>query len=279
MNIDSIIYEELYKLLKESDYQDNDIIDPTKISLTDEYSKLNGDLFGNTLPRISMRWSNRKGNLGHVKALFNRLTREAKIEYLAISSFHAMPYRIFKDTLAHEMIHIKLLTYGGHDRRDPHDYNFMKEANRINGMGLGYNITKSSEEKLGISNTVSNNKLLVGIMLNIDGTNYLSVTTPNVFKAEGELILKSFKNSVERGRYKRVEITVVESKNVQMLKYRIGRTFRRGFSYAPLSDELLNELLQDKILLKLEFELGGEHKISETENPNAAGNWEEIIIV
>lgn len=277
--LESIISEEFNKLLQEVEYQDSDIIDPTSIGLINEYIKLNKELFNNELPKVSMRWSNRKGNLGHVKAFFNRLTNEAKIEYLAISSFHAMPYKVFKDTLAHEMIHIKLLTYGGHNRTDPHDYKFFKEADRINSMGLGYNITKSSEEQLGISDTVTNNKILIGMIFNIDGKNFLSVTTPNVFRTEGELVFNLFKKFVNNGKYRKVEITVVESKNVQMLKYKIGRTFRRGFSYGPLPDELLNQLLQDRVLVKTEYQLGGESGISESENLDDAGNWEEIIII
>jgi len=146
-------------------------------------------------------------------------------------------------------------------------------------MGLGYNITKSSEEQLGISDTVTNNKILIGMIFNIDGKNFLSVTTPNVFRTEGELVFNLFKKFVNNGKYRKVEITVVESKNVQMLKYKIGRTFRRGFSYGPLPDELLNQLLQDRVLVKTEYQLGGESGISESENLDDAGNWEEIIII
>jgi len=276
-SLKSIVKEELDRFLNEIEYQDNDVINKSKIDLYNEYSKLNSELFNNQLPRVSMRWSNRKSNLGHVSAHINRLTHESKIQYLAISGFYAMPYMVFKNTLAHEMIHIKLLSTGEHNVYDPHDSNFFREANRINGMGLGYKITKSSEEQLGVSDTVRNNKILIAIILEIDNKKFLSVTTPTVFQRDSHNIYRIFNNLVSRGKYRSVKITAVESKNGELLKYRMGKSYANGIAYAPLSDELLNQLLQDTVIDKREFQLGGEKGISETEND--AGNWEEIIII
>ncbi len=275
--IENIINEELDRFLNEIEYQDNDIIDKSKIDLSAEYSKLNQQLFNNQLPKVQMRWSTRKSNLGHVSAYINRKTNENKINHLAISGFYAMPYMVFKNTLAHEMIHIKLLSTNEHNIRDPHDYNFFREANRINGMGLGYKITKSSEEQLGVSDTVKNNKILIAIILEIDNKKFLSVTTPIVFQRDSHNIYRIFNNLVSRGKYRSVKITAVESKNGELLKYRTGKSYANGVAYAPLSDELLNQLLQDTVIDRREFQLGGEQGISETEND--AGNWEEIIIV
>jgi hypothetical protein len=184
---------------------------------------------------------------------------------------------VFKNTLAHEMIHIKLLSIGEHNIHDPHDYKFFREADRINGMGLGYKITKSSEEQLGVSNTVKNNKILIAIIYDINNKKFLSVTTPTVFQRDGHHIYRIFNNLVSRGKYHSVKITAVESKNGELLKYRTGKSYANGVAYAPLSDELLNQLLQDTVIDKREFQLGGEHNVSESEN--SADGWEEIIIV
>lgn len=86
-------------MLHEIEYQDNDTIDSNRINLIAEYDKLNSQLFNDELPNVPMQWSNRKGNLGHVRAMINRHTRESEIKHLAISSFHAMTYMIFKNTV------------------------------------------------------------------------------------------------------------------------------------------------------------------------------------
>ena len=278
INIKNIINEEL-GMLHEIEYQDTDIIDSSRLSLDDEYNKINKQLFGGQLPKVSMRWSNRKGNLGHVKALVNRMTRDYKIRYLAISSFHAMPYRVFKDTLAHEMIHIKQLSHGmqNYDPSSPHGWSFQSEANRINSMGLGYKITISSEEKMGISDKAKENaRALVAVILNIDGRNTLSVTTPNVFASDADYLFNTFEHIIQRGKYRKVEIMAVESRNPELLKYKIQRTYKKGIAHAPISDELLNDLLGSKLIKRVILERDKPRYMSETDN---VGDWEEITIV
>jgi hypothetical protein len=281
INIRNLINEEL-DMLHKVEYQDVDIIDSSRLSLDDEYNKINKQLFGGQLPKIPMRWSNRKRNLGHVRAFVNRMTKEYKIRYLAISSFHAMPYRVFKDTLAHEMIHVKQLSYGlpNYDPSSPHGRSFMGEADRINAMGLGYKITVRSEEKMDMSDKAKENtRALVAIILHIDGRNTLSVTTPNVFASDADYLFNTFEHLVQRGKYRKVEIMAVESRNPQLLKYRVQRTYKKGVAHGPMSDELLNDLLSSKLIKRVIFETGKVKYMSETDNDNNAGNWEEITIV
>jgi len=270
----SIITEEFNGLLREVEYQKDDIINPANIDLYVEYDKLNDELFAGELPRVQMQWSKRKGNLGHVKVNFNRETKYGIIKYLAMSSFHAMPYRVFRNTLAHEMIHIKQTQDRTIDRRNPHGYDFMIEAERINNMGLGFKITKRSEEQLGISDTMVNNKMLVAIMMNIDGRDVLALTTPNVFRREGDRVFQIYEALIKQGKYRNIKFVVVESKNVKLLKYRQNRSFNTGVSYGPLPDELRDELSQDRVLIRVEIPPNGM-----SEDVNDASNWEEIIIV
>jgi hypothetical protein len=278
MNIKAIIKEEVQSFLNEREYRDDEIVNPKETNLQEEYHKLNKQLFNNELPVIVMQWSNRKGNLGHVKSMRNNFTGEQKIMYLAISSFHAMPYRVFKDTMAHEMIHIKQISDG---ERGSHGYSFYKEMNKINGMNLGFNITVRSEEQLGISDTIKTNvKPLIGIILEIDGTYYISVTTPSVYNTDADFIFNLFEKLVQRGRFYNVEITVVETKNPELLKYPLKRTFRRGISYGKLSDNLLEQLLDDNIIKSAKFKKGVPSVVSEENKPTSnAGAWEEIITV
>ena len=273
----SIIAEE-YQGLQEHSYQDDDVIDPTQVNLRDEYNRINTELFNDELPEVKMRWSTRKGNLGHVVATINRVTNEAVIKNLAISSFHAMPYRVFKDTLAHEMIHIKQISDNEFNSRESHGMEFHGEMRRINNMGLGYNIMVRSEDKLDMSNIAlqkAAGKTFICIILEIDGRKMLNVTTQRVYDAEGQNVFDLFQKLVNRGKYREVTIIVVKSDNPQLLKYTISRTFRRGLSYAPLSDELLDELLQGEEIKSETIR----SNMSESENVNAASNWEDVTIV
>jgi len=275
--IKSIIAEE-YQTLQEVEYQDEDIIDPTRVDLVSEFNKLNTQLFGDEVPKVPMKWSNRKGNLGHVAARINRLTNDAEIKHLAISSFHAMPYMIFKNTLAHEMIHVLLLSNGRHDPRQPHGYAFHDEGRRINNMGLGYNITTSSEEQLDISDAVKQRaagKSFICIIIEIDGRKMLNVTTQKVYDAEGENIFDLFQKLVNRGKYREVNIIVVESSNPELLKFRVSRTFKRGLSYAPVEDELLDDLLKGDAIRNEQIR----NDISESEHADDAANWIDVTIV
>lgn len=275
--IKSIIAEE-YQTLQEHSYQDEDIIDPTRIDLVGEFNKLNTQLFGDEVPKVPMKWSNRKGNLGHVSARINRLTNDAEIKHLAISSFHAMPYMIFKNTLAHEMIHVLLLSNGRHDPHQPHGYAFHDEGRRINNMGLGYNITTSSEAQLGISDAAkqkANGKTFICMVLEIDGKTFLNVTTERVYEAEGQNVFDLFQKLVNRGKYREVDITVVESTNPELLKYRVTRTFKRGLSYAPVEYELLDDLLTGDTIRSEEIR----NDMSESEHVDDAANWIDVTIV
>ena len=254
---------------------DDEIIKFGEINLSNEYDKLNKQLFNSELPSVPMKWSNRKGNLGHVQAMRNRFTGEIKIMHLAISSFHAMPYRVFRDTMAHEMIHVKQLAVN----KEPgsHGWSFLREADRINKMGLGYNITVRSKEQLSISDKVKGSgKELIAIILEIDGNFYVSVTTPTVFASDGNYIFNLFERVVQNGRFNSVEINAIETTNPQLLKYPLKRTYRKGISYTKLSDTLLDELLHDRIIKTVRLKRGSPAVMSEQDD---AGAWEEFIII
>ena len=272
----SIINEEVGGFLTE--YADEDIIDTKNINLQQEYDRLNQQLFGDALPKIPLQWSNRKTSLGHVNSIRNRYTGEAKIRHLALTAFYKTPYRVFKDTLAHEMIHVKQISSG---ERGSHGWSFIREANRINGMGLGYHITETNTEKLDMSdrtkaNMAGKGKTLIAMIFDIDGKYYLNVTTPNVYQAESDFIFNLMERLVNRGKYGSIEVTVVESQNPALLTYRISRSFKRGYTYSPLNDELLEQLLNEKIIKSIKIKRGVPMQVSEDiQSSNVAGAWEE----
>ena len=275
----SIINEVVSGFIDEiEEYGDEDFINANDVNFQNEYNKLNQQLFNNELPKVPLKWSNRRASLGHVNSLRNRYTGQIRINYLALSAFYKTSYRQFKNTLAHEMIHVKQLNRG---ERGNHGYSFSREADRINAMGLGYAITEANTEKIEMSDkTKANAKTLMGMIFNIDGKYYLCVTTPSVYQTEADFVFNLFQKLVDKRKYREVEITVVESRNPQLMAYRLSRTFKRGFSYSPLSDELLGQLLDDKIIKNIKIKNGVPMTVSEDiEQSNNAGAWEEEEIV
>lgn len=281
--LNSLINEEINKLFVNEikEYNDNEIIANNEIDLQHEYNKSNQQLFGNELPKVPLKWSNRKTSLGHIRVFRNRLTGEYRIDYLAISGFYKTSYHLFKNTLAHEMIHIKTCVTGKRDWGGAHGFVFLKEAARINNMGLGYKITIANSEEIDVSDDVKQNmKTLIGIILNLDGNYYLSVTTPNVFNAEFDSVINLFERIVNQGKYNSIELTAVETKNPLLVTYRQTRSYKRTFKYRKLSDDLLEQLLDDKIIKNIRLKKGTPPIISEdAELPDNSGNWEVMDIV
>lgn len=273
----SIINEVVDNFINEiKEYGDEDIISTNNIDFQHEYSKLNQQLFNNELPEVSLRWDNRKTSLGHVHSFINRFTGERRIDYLALSAFYKTSYRQFKNVLAHEMVHVKQLSRG---EKGNHGYSFSREADRINAMGIGYAITEVNTEKTVVSDETKA-KTLIGMIFNIDGRYYLNVTTPSVYQAESDFVFNLFQRLVDNRKYREVEITAVESRNPQLMAYRISRSFKRGFTYSQLSDELLEQLLDDKIIKNVKIKSGVPMAVSEDiEQSNSAGAWEEEDIV
>lgn len=279
MEIISIIQEELNKFIDEvREYNDDDIINTNDINLQHEYDKLNQLLFGGQLPKVPLEWSNRRTALGHVRSLYNRGTGEVKIEYLAMSKFFATPYRVFKDVLAHEMIHVKTISEGKRDIGGKHGYYFNNEANRINSMGLGFHITDKNSEQLEMSaHAVSKVKPMIAILLNIDGKYGLMRASPALYAAQGiDSIANLFQHLVNHGKYRKVEITVIETSNPQVFKVPEKRDLRRGATYIWIDDALLGQIIEDKILKNVVIERDKPPIMSEEENQ---GDWEVIDIV
>ena len=273
-----IIEEELNKFITEiGEYRDDEFIAVKDINLQNEYNKLNTQLFNNFLSKVHLEWSNRKSALGHVKYLTNRQSGEAKIEYLAMSSFYKVTYRQFKNVMAHEMIHVKIIENGDYRKESSsHGYYFLKEAERINSMGLGFKITPINTEVLAISDkAVENIKPLIGIILNFDGKYYITTTTPIVYPTEQDNLTKLFNYLIKTRRYRNIEVTYVESKNPELLKVPLKRTFARGILYKPLSDELLEKLLDDKIIKTVQYGEKQSKQVAESDN----SDWISGIIV
>jgi hypothetical protein len=273
MDLKKIIQEELDKFVSEADgHSDEEIVNAKNIDLRKEYNELNAQLFGNKLPEIQLKWDNSKTRLGVVRYMSNRVTGAIKVEYLGMSGFYNINYRQFKNTLAHEMIHVEQLAV--FRERGSHGWSFMREADRINNMGLGFKITTKNDEDIPTVNQEKSANDLIAIIYELDGQFFLSVTTPRVWDTDKESLIGFFQREVNKGKYRNVEITVVESRNPQLVGKRILRGMQRSFSYSPLPDRLLDELLNDNIIDSRKITKKAPVPVSE----EMGGEWERLEI-
>lgn len=283
MEIIKLINEIIGELnLNEIEYNDNDKIDLNKINLYSEYNKYNSMLFDNGAPEIPLVWSNRKGALGHVKFERNRKTGEIKIIHLAMTTFYDLTYSKFKSTFVHEMIHAYLLGKGimdgwGRFSEDPHGRYFHQLAEKFNSMGLGFNISKETTEKLELSaKTIQNAKDVIAVFINVDGRPNLAITSEKVYNDKNEIdaLSRLFQNIINHGKYRKVDITYVGSNNPELIN--VAPTVRKfsggGIRYAPITQEFQDNIMNSGNVLKT-------INLSRTLTEDNIGNdWEEFTI-
>jgi len=262
-------------------FNDDDIVDFGKINLQTEYDKYNTKLFGGELPRVKLAWTKAKTKLGFVVELRNRYTDERRVGKLAMSNYYKLTHAQFKSVLVHEMIHVKQIKERTLSFINKHGQSFMKEANRINAMDEGFNITPTNTDELNVSDAVAAkmNPLYV-IIFSLDGDYKITVTSPSVFNRDRAHIESLFVYLV-KSKYRKIEMTVVESQNPKLLTYKIKRSFKRGISYQPLSDEFLEELLEDRVIEEKKYERSdmNETLLNETKPIKTVGDWDAYIIV
>jgi hypothetical protein len=238
-----LIREMLRKGLMENEhYSDNDIIDFDDIDLAWEFNRLNKLLFDGKCKEVPLELSMRRMAHGHVSATINRLTGQITIKKLAISKFYNIPYKLFKDTFAHEMIHVYLLQQNINDN---HGTYFHREMNRINGMGLGFNISVTSDAgNLDPSSSVRGRDVVFLIFKENSGSN-ISVMLPNSYYRHGNTIGNIFSYAVRKGRYKEFMAEFYMSNSPLLRKFTIQRSFNTGIAHNPISNETLEKILEN----------------------------------
>jgi hypothetical protein len=280
MNIYFLIKEELNKFLNE--FAEEDIVDSRNIDLQKEYDELNKLLWNGKLPNVHLLFDSKKNGYGRVIGLYNRRTGEVSIKHLAISNIYKYTYRQFKNILAHEQIHVYQM--GILKNKGGHGWDFHREASRINGMRLGFQITEKNGEDIAVSDQAMarfSKKNLIALVTNMDGRYNITVTTPSVYAKESDQFFHIFDLAVNRyNKYNKVEITVIETSNPELLKYPVARTFMRSVSAIPLPDRLLEQLLNDNIIKEVKINRNVPMSVSEEIFKEAnSGEWEQIEII
>lgn len=237
---------EMVKYLSEAkQHTDDEIVDFDEIDLQDEYNKLNSLLFDGRLQPVEMIWNTRRSAHGTVKAQRNSATGAIRIKSLAMSKFLDVPYKVFKDTLAHEMIHVFLLQQG---IDDGHGFRFKQQMYRINSMGLGFDVsvTRDSSSFALSKHAQAKAKDLIFFLLDTDRTsNMLILTTPNIYRSSGDDVEKLYGRLVVSGKYRWVKGDVYRSSNPQLMKYTQNRSFKRSVSYTTIDQSKADELKSD----------------------------------
>ena len=250
------IFMKLMSLLNEiKEHTDEEIVDFNEINLNHEFETLNKLLFNNVLNAPQMLWNTRKGAHGVVKASKNRLSGEIKIISLSMSKFHTIPYKFFKDVLAHEMIHVYWLQKGHF--KEQHGPLFQQEMHRINSLGYGFNVSiKGDSSNYGISQEVVKQGLeLIFTIISTDRQRekMLSVMTYQTYKNEAKLIGNLYQNLAKK-KYNQVHGEFYKSTNPILQKHKVQRSFGRSISYSNIDEQKYEELKKDATFLS-EFNL------------------------
>lgn len=230
------------------EHTDDEMVTFANIDLGYEFDKLNNMLFNGELTTVPLGLSSTKAKYGHVSYKYDRNTRlPIKINGLFITKFFKINYKKFKDILAHEMIHVKNLQDSMRNRTpiykgDAHGYNFIKELNRINSMGLGFNVTDKEYDSHDVSDDVKGGKMYAAIMT-LEGSRngtFIFTMTPNAYSKRDDLY-GLFSRLIKQGKYKRVEIEYFKVNSPYFLKFKKQQSFN-SLTYSKSTPEDLDKL-------------------------------------
>ena len=215
------------------------IIDQKNTNLKVEYKILNKKLFDNKLPDIPLKWVNNKSVGGKVISVGIRNKPETwKIKELQISLFTDMDYTTFLGILAHEMIHVYLISQGISDFGKQHGMMFLEEVKRINRMNLGF--TVPIDEDITDAKVSKNIKSIkVGVVIVND--KYIQIYK---FESMPEII-KRYREFPEEWK-KKYKIEFYYSDNRELMKYPIKRKYTSGkFITYPVEKSLINTIKKE----------------------------------
>ncbi len=267
--------KESFGLSEAKEHTDDEIVDFNEIDLQQEYNKLNQLLFKGNLQPVTMLWDKRKRAHGVVKGTRSRATGKITLKSLSMSQFLKVPYRFFKDVLAHEMIHVFWMQQ---DVNAKHGPLFVQQMNRINSMGLGFNVSVRSDSsetsKFEMSQDVIKQGMeLVFLLMKTDkDDNMFSVMKYDAYKSQGYRIIDIYNYLVnKKPKYRFAEGEFFLSTNPRLQASKIQRSFG-SISYSRINDEVANELTQNaKFLCKFEINNSNDGpQLSGPDQPNPA---------
>jgi len=158
-----------------------DYIDLSIDYIQNQYDDLNNLLFDGKLEKIPIKLEINKNSAARIIST-KEGNQPEKLNYLGISKYFKMKKSIFRDILAHEMIHVYMIQnhikdYGGY-----HGIIFKKMMDEINKKGFNVTIVHTSHHSEINDLRVSKTKVGVAIMHNKDLDEYsITVIKKDVF--------------------------------------------------------------------------------------------------
>lgn len=238
--------------LTEHSYKPEDDISPKEIDLKKEYKILNKLLFDNKLPTdFPMKWNRRKGSGGRTLSRHPR-NEKPYVTGVEMSTFYKTTYGLFRDMLAHEMIHVRSVAMDLPDIGGSHGPLFKMEMERINRMNVGINITPKHEMTDKIMKT-SNSKAKergIFILKYEEGNFAIMVLQKELLSKENiekmaKVMTRSLKTS---GRTKGCELYSMTSSHDLLNAYKLKRKWPKAggnFVFFELNKPAAKILLDD----------------------------------
>ena len=225
------------------EHTDDEIVTFENIDLAHEFNKMNKLVFNDELTMVPLNWSTSKVRHGHVSYRRRFDGTVERIHGLFLSKFFKIPYNKFKDTLAHEMIHVKNLQddmkLNRRSAKGGHGYDFIREMNRINAMNLGFKVDVTETNKFDVSDDVKG-KNVYFVILKLSGIkngDFIAVMTPGAFVERKETLERIFNNLIKARKYRSVTLEYYQSNSPKLMAHTVQRSFARSISYTPIKPE------------------------------------------
>ena len=212
-----------YEIRKYNDINENiqqsEYVNWNTIDLYELYDELNKLLFNNELPKVIIKKVKKKNIGGQVLYDYNKNTKWWDINCMEISVLFKSTLQSLKNTLAHEMIHIKLKinkvkTFG------IHDYHFRDEMDRIN-KNFNFNIdNKHNDEFLPTEDSLKD----IYYMIFKKPNDYSIIVIADNIKDD---IIGLFNRVAEmKSKYSTVSLELYKSKNSILKQFIIHRSLK-----------------------------------------------------
>jgi hypothetical protein len=250
----------------------DEIVDFKNIDLVYEYEKLNDLLFNGELPkkggpiRIEFAWSKRKSAHGTTQSWVEKATGKIVKIVITVSKFFDVKYNLFRDVLVHEMIHVYQAVNRVVEPNGNHGPVFHREMNRINGMGLGFDVdivVNVGKHGLVMSKDIKALDL-VAVILNIDGETAVSVLTPNCYENDAKSLSDIFDYNTRKGKYKKVDAEIYKTKIPILRRFKVNKSIKNSLSWAKGLPEVPDLIRNEGTLINRFVSIDGQ---SQWDNP------------
>lgn len=223
----------------------------SNVNLDQLYKKFNAKYFGDELPIVKTKWSNKKRSMGAVYANRVKATGVITIKHLEISKHLDITEEQLWGLMVHEMIHVYVLhnlqlseNKGGHGRE------FVKKLIELRRKVKFFVPETESEEEFEVSSHVKIKPTVVILRTGSNGT-WVHAISEKGFKKDFEKIIGRF---VQEHEY---EVFVSTSNNIT--KIPVARVLtKKGMPYYRMSEEDIRSIKDNMTKMIVKIKKDGE---------------------